>query len=251
MKIMNRVFSFSNLFIGLFLVFGTFSCTDEEEDTLFEAVGDAYYFNKIVDNEKVTALASYAYGNKAIIDAVVSLPDGGTAILDGSLENSYTVFDELNENDFDTVYPEEGTYLFELVSKDEDNLQSSDVLLIEDLEIPEITEIRYESNDFSYDVEWNSIDNADAYLLKMFDSEDQIVFTSNLIDSGESAYTLINGELGAWETEIVIGNTYTVQLFAFIYDGEADPATTGTATSPMFNIQEMSVYETDFIWNEN
>jgi hypothetical protein len=118
---MGRVFYFSNLFIGLFLVFGIFSCTEDDEDTLFEAVGDVYYFNKIVDNEKVTALAFYAYGNKAIISAVVSLPGGGTTSLDGSLENSYTVFDELDENDFAPVYPEEGTYLFDLVSKDEDN----------------------------------------------------------------------------------------------------------------------------------
>jgi hypothetical protein len=124
-------------------------------------------------------------------------------------------------------------------------------LLIEDLEIPEITEIRYESNDFSYDVEWNSIDNANAYLLKMFDYEGEIVFTSNLIDNHENAYTLINGDLGEWETETIIGNTYILKLFAFIYDAEADPATTGTAASPMFNIQEVSVYETDFIWDEN
>jgi len=248
---MNRIISYISLLSGIFLMFGIFSCTKENEETLFEAVGDVYYFSKIVENKKVTALAFYAYGNKAIISAMVSLPNDEELSLEGSLENSFTVFNEPNESDFSNDYPEEGIYTFDLLSKDEDNLQSSDELKIENLEIPEITEIRYESNDFSYDVEWNSDDLVDAYLIKMLDSEGEIIFTSNLLDTGESSYILIYGDAGAWETEIVIGSTYTIQLFAFIYDAEADPADFGTATSPMFNLQEMSICDVNFIWDEN
>ncbi|MBT3386158.1 MAG: hypothetical protein HN955_06340 [Prolixibacteraceae bacterium] len=247
---MNRILNQKNLIIGLVLLVASHSCSKEKEGTTFEAVGDVYYINKIIDNEKVTALSFYAYGNKAITSAIVSLPDGGSVRLDESLESSFTVFSEPVENDFNPNYQEEGNYIFDLESNDGDKLQSSDLLEIENLEIPVITEIRYEEIDFSYDVEWNQIDNADAYLFKMLDHEGEIVFTGNLMESGERAFTLIQNDMGTWEKEVVLGNIYTLQLFAFIYDAEAEATATGTANSPMFNLQEISICETDFVWDE-
>lgn len=247
---MNKIFNHKNSLIGLVLLFGVISCTKEEEGTPFEAVGDVYYVNKIIENEKVTALAFYAFGNKAITSAIVSLPGGGTISLDESLGSLFTVFNEPGESDFSVNYPAEGNYLFDLISSDGDKLQSSDLLKIENLDIPEITEIRYENIDFSYDIEWESVENADAYLLKMLDSEGTIVFTSNTIESGLSSSTLIENDIGIWEKEVVLGNIYTLQLFAFIYDAEADATEAGTATSQMFNLQEISIRETDFIWDE-
>lgn len=245
---MNRIFSSSFLLTSLGLLIGTMSCSKSEEGTPFEAVGDVYYVNKIIENKKTTALAFYAYGNKAINSAMVSLPNSGTVSLDESKENSFTVYHEPIDNDFSINYPAAGNYIFNLESKEGDKLQITDLLKIENLEIPEITEIRYENADFSYDVKWENISKADSYLLIMLDSERAIVFTSNSIEKGNVAYTLIQNDLGTWEKEVVLGESYTLKLFAFKYEPGADDSS--TTTSKTFNVQEISVGEISFIWDE-
>jgi len=235
----------------LIFILSFLSCTRDEEKTPFEAVGDVYYLNKMANNKKVSALSFYAYANKAMTTAVVSLANGGSITLSDQKENSFVRFKEPAENDFGTNIPMEGHYNFDLESKDGDRLTSTDVLKRENLGFPEILKITYEDVDYSYDVEWSEVNAADEYFIKLLDKNASIVFTSATIEKGSTAFTLIQDELGTWEKEIVVGSNYLLQVFAVAYDGDADAtATVGSISSPPFNMQEISFSETEFIWDE-
>lgn len=241
---MKKVFTYNSL-IAIILMFGIISCSEDEEPTPFIAVGDVYYMNKEIDGKKQTAIVYYAFGDKAIASATATSPSGASVSLDESKNSSFTVFNEPKNEDFNENYPEDGTYIFEIVSNEGNQLQSSDLLQIKNLEIPEITEIRYEDLDSSYEIEWNLVNKANGYLIKLFDELGELVFTSDELGSGASSFTLIQDYEGTWEKDIVFGNTYTVLLHAFVYDSDAN------GNNNLYNIEEVSLTDEDFVWDEN
>lgn len=234
--------------LALMLVFLS-SCREEENTAPFEAIGDVYYINKLENNQKVTARAFYAYGNKAIPEATVTSPTQEIFELDKSKENAYTVFNEPAETDFTTDYPEEGTYVFNLESSDNDKMELSDELTKVDLDIPEIAGITFEATDESYDIEWNDVQNAQDYMVELYDSNENLVYTSEIIGGGSTALTLIPGYNGTWESDIVIGETYTIYLYAYVYDADAVNSGLLDLNSTGFNIQELSIGKTVFTWD--
>ena len=248
---MNRIQN-RNLF---FLLFGLFliatACSKTAETLEFEVVGDVYYVSKKVDDKKVTALVFYAFGNKSIREAVVTDPNQQTFVLDKSIESGFTVYKEPVESDYAETYQTQGAYLFELESSEKDKVQKIDELKKINLAIPEITEIRFESLDNSYDVTWNEIPNADAFKINLFTENGTIVFTSDVFASGQKSFTLMENELGTWKQGIAFGDKYTVQVQAINYDEDAVNTEFENELAQQFNIQEISMGEATFIWDEN
>jgi hypothetical protein len=238
-----------SLLFGLLLI--TTACSKTGETEEFVVVGDVYYVSKKVDDKKVTALVFYAFGNKSIREAVVTDPNQQTFLLDKSIENGFTVFKEPGENDYAETYQTQGAYLFELESSDKDKVQKTDELKKIDLAIPEITEIRFETLDNSYDVTWNEVPNAMAFKLNMFDENGTIVFTSDVFGSGQKSFTLMENELGTWTQGIAFGDKYTVQVQAINYDEDAVNTEFDNELAQQFNIQEISIGEATFVWDEN
>jgi hypothetical protein len=226
------------------------SCREEENEIPFEAVGDVYYISKLESNQKVTARAFYAYGNKAIVEATVTAPSQEAFELDKSKENAYTVFNEPAGTDFTPDYPVEGTYIFNLKSSDNDKMELSDKLTRLDLEIPEIVNIAFEALDESYDIEWNDVEDAQDYLVELYDSNENLVFTSDFVVGGSNALTLIPGFNGTWNSDIVVGETYTIYLYAYVYDDDAIVSGLIDLNSTGFNIQELSIGKTVFTWDK-
>jgi len=238
------------IFAGIFVLLGVVSCREEENETPFEAVGDVYYVSKLEENQKVTARAFYAYGNKAIVEAIAISPSEETFLLDKSKENSYTVFKEPNEADFAPNYPDEGIYTFNLESNENDKMELTDKLVKVDLKIPEFTGITYEALDESYDLDWKSIDNVQDYLVELYDSNDNLVFISELFGAGLSSFTFIPNDNGTWEKDIVPGETYSVFLYAYTYDEDVITSGLVEQNSTAFNIGEISIGLFSFTWDK-
>lgn len=233
-------------FISIVLILG--ACSKEKQNP-FEAAADVYYLSKVRGDSIVVGLVYYAFGNQPMTSGEVSTPDGKKVQLNKSIENGYTIFYEPYEDDFDTIYPPEGTYVFDLKSANGDKLQIDDALKKSGLVIPHINSIVYEALDESYDISWNFDINADAYKMYLYDETREIVFVSNFIDNGSGIFTLIENDMGTWEKQVNYGDKYIIQLQALNYVENVISGDLDNQTAQKFNLQEIAVAEKSFYWN--
>ncbi|MCA1759807.1 MAG: hypothetical protein LC658_08560, partial [Bacteroidales bacterium] len=145
----------------LLLIFSSFftACNKENQETAFEVFADAYTVKKLVDDEPKTAIAFYAYGNKNIASAKVTLPEGeGSSVqLAASDGSSYTFYKEPENEDLKTEWPAEGMFVFDVESTNGEIVQETDLLEIINLEIPEIVSTSFNTNTLTLTVKWEAV----------------------------------------------------------------------------------------------
>jgi len=217
------------------------SC-NKGEDEAFVVISDVYYINQIIDNEVQTGVAYYAFGNKAITSASVTLPGGGTVELQSNQTFWYTWFKEPDIEEYTTGYPSEGTYDFEITSEAGDVMQSSDELEIDSLEIPVIDSIEYNSNLPGYKVTWNEIEKAHGFVVKIKNSDGNFIFSGYTVSGDTNSYDVIEGGAGQWVENPVDGETYTFQIQALRFDNDANQS------NYIYNFEEVSIGETNVVW---
>ena len=235
------------LFLNILMisVFGLsiISCNKEEDEDPFDVLGDAFYIHQVINGEVKTAVAFYAYANNSIASATVTHPGGATSTLNNSLNLSYTWLKEPDTNDFITEYPEDGSYQFEVTSAKGEVLQSADILEIDSIGMPEFTKTEYNDENYSYELEWSEAENADAYLVKVLNDQEQVVFTGFLLNDTADEYK-IRQNTGDWDQSPVAGKTYTFQLLAYAFEEGVED------TNYAYHIQEISISEQEVIWGE-
>ena len=237
-KILHR-----NILLILALPFIFFSCNDEEEEKALELDVDAYIVKRKVDDETKYANAYFAYGTKGIESATVTPPAGagGSVELAASASSISVFFREPVMEDFTPMSPAQGNYVFDVESREGEVLQQSDMLEGEKLEIPEITEVTYQSNIETMTVEWGSETNADGFVVKLLDQNNNVVFISYTLIASAEEYD-INQISGNWDGIAYLGEDYTLQVQAFAVES------TATEDNGLYNINEVAIAERTVTW---
>ena len=219
------------------------ACNKDEEEEAFAVSGEAFYINRITDGELKTAVAFYAYANKVISSAAVVHPNGNETELENSSNLGQTWFKEPDLSTYTSEYPADGTYLFEVTSKDGVTLEPVDLLEIDSVGIPDITSTEYNDERFSYQLEWEEAENADAFLVKVLNEDEDIIFSGYLMDKTVTTYELTQSK-GYWDNVPVTDETYVFQVYAYSFEEGASEA------NYINNIQEVSIAQKEIVWGE-
>lgn len=229
------------IIVALLATITLFSCNNDKDEP-FEVLGDVYYINQIIDGEMQTGVAYYAFANKSIASATATPPGGETVELSKSLSYWFTWFREPEIEEYTVGYPPDGTYNFEVTSEEGDVVQRSDELEIDTLDIPVITEITYNSNQLGYDITWNKIEKANAFAVKIKNTDGDFIYSSYTLSGHTTNYTVLESGSGQWVENPVDGETYTFQIQAIRFDNDADE------TNYIYNFEEISIGETEVVW---
>ena len=235
-----------NLWIFTLIIIIAAACSQTNTGP-FEAAADAYFLSKVRGDSVVVGAVYYAFGNKPISSGKVTNPVQQTVQLNKTIESGYTIFYEPYETDFDTIYPPQGIYTFDLESVDGDKLQLNDELIKVGLKIPEFDTVVYEPVDQSYDISWETEINVDAYKVNLFNDFGEVVFVSEILGN-VGTFTLVENDNGTWFKGIGYSQRYTIQLQAMNFDDDFS-VIIDNPTSQQFNIQEMAIAEKSFYWN--
>ncbi len=228
-----------SVFILAFLFTG---CNKDTANSEFEVFADTYVVKKLIEDEVKSAPAFYVYANAGIASVKVTPPGGGQSFeLARSPESSYTFYKEPEGMEFKAVSPTPGIYHFEVESTGGEIIQANDLLEILDLEIPEIVSTNYQSESFSMQVKWESVANADGYVLKLSNADGLTSFISFTVSPASTEY-FIGPASGNWMIQVNSGDNLTLQVQAFAYDSDA------TAENNIYNIGEISIGEKEITW---
>lgn len=219
------------------------SCNDDEPEA-FEALADVYYISQMSDGELQYGTYYYAYGNGPINSVTVTLPGGDEVELDESFNTGTTWANEPDSADFSSDLPEEGNFLFNVVSENGESLQVTEMLEVDSLAIPAFTKTEYGDNTFGYSLEWNDVEGADAYLVRIIDEDGEIIYNSYTINGDVNEYEMLQETTGYWDESPSANETYTFQILAYSFDDDAD------ASNYVYNIQQISMGETTIVWGE-
>jgi hypothetical protein len=121
-----------------------------------------------------------------------------------------------------------------------------DVLKYEGLGIPQFSKINFSGSPKILEIEWSTVTDADGYFVKMFDMDGKLIFSGYNVDSEVKKYTVTGStNSGYWSEAAVEGETYRLQINAYSNDAEAN------SSNAAYNVEEISVGETQVTWGEN
>jgi len=230
--------SISILLMGFYLV----SCNSDSKD--FAAQGDVVFLKKEMNGQEVFGASYYVYGNEKLVSATVTTPLATTIELAPYATNSYYYYSEPDSNEFSTSSPAEGTYSFNVTNSDGTSVVVSDFQNFDNLDFAQIDSFAYYNEYDEYYVAWNVVSNADIYVVNLYNSANNIIFTSYSVAADSPAYVLSYGYYGTWDESPVSGNTYTIQIKSIKYDSDV------TNDDYSYNVQEISYSKTEFVWGD-
>jgi len=223
------------------LATGMFACNKDDNTTSFTVIGDVFVTKRLINDQEMFAKSYFAYGNDAMETAEVTTIDGDTYELEptSSYENIYAKLP--TASDYTTDIPEEENYQFNVVNEGIPH-QSTDLLLFDDLQFPVITEVSLEN--YVLSVDWETGDDAEAYIVQLINQSGSIVFSSQILSTQYTHFEIESTNIsGTWATGYpVVGDTYTLELSAVIFDPEAGDV------DYEFHIQEIAISENDITW---
>lgn len=218
-----------------------------EKDDKATGIGDALVVVKKSGSATVYGISLYAYTFSTFksVSAVSSADPDKTYTLKSSKSNfAY----ETPENEFSATPPAAVTYNFSATFENGVQQEFQNTLTADVLPIPTIERCEYNELYQRLEINWQIIPKAGSYAINIFDGT-RIVFASNeikvsdLIDPDTNlpvgAYA-IRPMGGGWEAGFVptSGKTYTVRLFAYLYEPKGG----------FYNIQCVSMVDRNIVW---
>ena len=204
----------------LFILATLASCNDDD-DTTPVGYGDAYIISRYapVDEGEEPVLeyklyigASGMYGTLSSVH-VTTAASSFPMTEDGT---NYYYF----ESGYSMSKPDATTYTFQYIFESGETFTNSDVLTADVLEPATITSCAYANNAIT--VEWDAVTDADAYEIRLKESDGDLVFrsttSSGYLVSSTTSYP-ISPSYGTWESGYSMKNeTYTVEVVALEAD---------------------------------
>lgn len=239
---MNQLKKFGKILIVVFLVSGLYSC-DEESGTLnFKIIGDVLVLKKKVNDATVYAQAYFAYGTEPMTSAEVVTPGGNSIALLPLDQLQLTWAKEATANDFSTNLPQVGSFKFSVVNEGITH-EASDLLVFDNIDFPVIDSTSYSTFNQTMTVEWQAVEGANHYMVKLAKPDGTIIYFSNLLFNNVLSFE-IDTNLGSWTEYPVDGGTYSLEVHAIKYESEANQ------TEYAYQVQEVSIAEKDIVWGE-
>lgn len=230
-----------NLLLGIATCLIFLSSCNEDDSTY--AVGDVYLISHKEDNTLLYGLCIHSYSLTEAQSSVV-------VTLDEDSETSYHLkaygsdatdfYYETDAEDMTTEMPAAGTYHFGVNFENGDVFECDDILTSDVLEPPVISECSYDTGENQVIFSWNTVENANGYVVKAYKDNTLVLLTSSLSTDIESVS--FNENSTAWLNDYIPtdGTTYTVRINAFAYEEGGDT----------YNIQCITFSEEDIVWGE-
>jgi len=232
----------SVLRIIIILSMGIYFHSCDDNDTTFTAYADVFVQKEKVDDVAKYAKVCYIYAYSPMNSATVTLPNGTDMELEAYETNNY-FYNEANSSVYEELFPFTGTYYFTATYDEGQVFESSDILEPNELELPNITSIFYD-NDYEWlFLKWDDVSEADAYIVRMYSSDGEIIFNSQAISESTNEYYFDTIESTTWYEDPIDNTSYSVTLTAILFDNDA------TEADQTFNIQCYSITEAEIIWN--
>ena len=234
---MNKFKLLGILFLSILLV----ACSKSDDES--SGVGDVLIVAKKSGTKTVYGVAVYAYTFSAFKSVLVvgnSGDESKTYSLKANQGFKTNFYYELPDSEYSSTVPSAATYNFSAVFENGNTDEFQDELTDKYLPLPEITSKEYNTLSAMFEIEWALLDNADSYLLQVWDGSNQ-VFGSLELGSEIKAYHLSAYGSG-WATGFTPGSgkTYTVKLCAYLYENGINA----------YNLQASSVTEFPITWIE-
>ena len=221
------------------------SCIDDPEPVALDVLPDVF-IQKISDNgtEKY-GLSFWVFGNKDLESVTVDGPEGETWTLDQDPANTriFSMYPESGE--YSDIIPATGEYDFTVSST---QMDEEPLTVTDELGDGEIGILLIESTEFinsQLKTSWQAVDDADNYLIRLYDDSDDMMYVSQQIDSNETDFTFGNTSDGWLNAGNLAepGESYTVEVLAILYES-------GVTSGKEYNIQCISIATEDIIWGE-
>ena len=213
----------------------------EEGDDQGTGVGDVMIVAKQSGTTTRYGIGIYAYtfSSFSSVTAVASADPGKTYTLQSNKGFKTSFSYETPENDFTATKPAASTYDFS--AKFENGVQQEfDDVLTDKALLPAIIDTaEYNTTKRWLRVSWSLVPDAHSYAINIFDGP-TLIFGSQELDNTAKAYSISTNGNG-WTSELrpVSGKTYTVKLFAFLYE---------SVPKASYNVQAISIAEKTVVW---
>jgi hypothetical protein len=212
---------------------GFVACNDD--DPVPQGVGDAYIISRIavVDEEEVVVYglhmeAGAVYGTLSSVKATVGTTNYTLEKYTGAASNSFFY----EQDTYGLILPAEGNYTFSYTFTTGETNATTDALTDDVLAPADITKADYSSE--KIEVKWDEVDEADAILVRLKDSDGDIVFSPGGYLAGDKTEFTISTSTGTWDSghNMTNGATYTVEVLGVLADSQNyyQALSIGTAT---------------------
>ena len=237
---MKHIQKIGRLFLVFLLLAGIASCDKNKNIEAFEVFGDVMIIKRMDGDQSYFARSYFVYGNYPMSSAQVTLPEGTTLVLNSPDETLRTYLKEPAIADFGGEPPMTGQFEFTVVNEDIEHTTTDD-LTFNNLPYATITRAEYSAGAIM--VEWESVEGADNYLVRMVNDNYEEVFKGYLLAPNVNIYKIAANN-GYMPISPENGETYTVEVNAFDYEEGA------TQQNSDYNVNEISVATTTVVWGE-
>lgn len=228
------------LFVLILLVFSFVACNKDDDQPT--GIGDALVVTKKSGNNTVYGISLYAYTFSSFktVKAVSTADPTKTYTLAANQGYKTNFFFETPDAAFAATKPAAATYNFSATFENGATHEFQDVLSDKTLGLPVIEKCTYNKTTGMLDVAWTTLTDADSYAINILDGT-TLVFGSPELANTVKAYS-ISSNGGGWASGFTPANgkTYTVKLYAFLYESGGNS----------YNVQATSVSETPALWGE-
>ncbi|HPF50615.1 MAG TPA: hypothetical protein PK335_03520 [Draconibacterium sp.] len=221
------------------------SCIEDPEPAALNAKADVFVQKVWENGETKYAPAFIVVANKQVDSVNVEGPGGEGWSLgkDGSSSTVFVLFPETE--DYTDSLPETGDYDFVITSTqtNEAPLQVTDELDEDTLGAVVIDTIGFENGKLM--VEWETLEDADAYFVRLYDDSGKLIFVGNQVDDEETEFSFGPGDQG-WidsSSKAEDGDTCKLEMIAILYES-------GSTTNKDYNVQFISITPTEVVWGD-
>ena len=242
MQTMKLLRIFSLLLAVLLMV----ACNKDDDQAT--GVGDVVVVSKQSGTATVYGISIYAYSLSAFSSVSVTGPDK-TYQLKASEGNFYY---ETPLEAFSVTKPATGTYDFSANFKNGVKQDFQNTLTDQILPVPTFYKCEYNLVKHQLELYWAFINGAASYAVNIFDGENLVFRTgelkSNVFNTNEplnefhEAYAFVRASGSGWAAGFtpVPGKTYTVRVFAYMYEPGGG----------IYNIQSISMADHPVTWGD-
>lgn len=226
-------------FIILIMIAG-FMASCLKDDNQATGNGDAVIVTKKIGSNTAYGISLYAYTFSSFqsVNAVSSAETGKTYSLKANQGYKTNFYYETPDTEFSTSKPVASTFTFSAVFENGVSNEFQDILSDKVLPLPSIDTCEYNTTKRLLKISWAKVTDADSYAINILDGS-TLVFLSTELNNTAKTYS-ISAIGGGWASDFtpVTGKTYTVRLFAYLYETEFNA----------YNIQALSEAETTVVW---
>jgi hypothetical protein len=216
------------------------SCNKKDEQAT--GVGDVLIVSKLSGTNVVYGISIYAYTFSSFesVKAVSSADAGKSYTLKANQGYKTNFYYETPESEFTTTKPIASTYNFTATFSNGVTQTFQNVLTDEALPIPTFEKCEYSAANYQLELKWTLIENASSYSINIFD-DSKLVFGSPELANTQNLYA-ISAAGGGWAAGFTpeFGKTYTVRLFAYLYEPKGGA----------YNIQATSMADKTAVWGK-